>query len=303
MAYRFLTCDVFTDKQFGGNPLAVFPEAEGLSEQQMQTIAREFNYSETTFVLPPEQGNTRRVRIFTPGREVPFAGHPNVGTACALVHDGMFDPELDSDGTGRCTLRFEELAGVVPVDVVRRADGGICAELTAPAPLTCGEPLPLHVVATALSLQDSEIVVSNHQPMLASVGLPFVMVEVPDPETLARAAIDMTGFNTLNRLGVPSALHVYCRTDAEFDIRCRMFAPLLGLAEDPATGSANCALAGLLTELDAARDGDFAYRIAQGVEMGRPSTLEAKAGKRDGKAHTIRIGGRSVMVMQGTINV
>lgn len=283
--------------------MAVFPEAEGLNDQQMQAIAREFNYSETTFVFPAEAGNTRRVRIFTPGREVPFAGHPNVGTACALVHDGMFDPDLDSDGTGRCTLRFEELAGVVPVDVVRRADGGICAELTAPAALTCGEPLPLHVIATALSLEEGDIVLSNHPPMSASVGLPFVMVEVPDQQTLARTAIDMTGFNTLHRLGAPSAIHVYCRCDHEFDIRCRMFAPLLGLTEDPATGSANCALAGLLAEIDPAPDGDFAYRIAQGIEMGRPSTLEAKAGKRDGKAHTIRIGGRSVMVMQGTIRL
>ncbi len=303
MELRFLTCDVFTNKRFGGNPLGVIPQAQDLNDVQMLAITREFNYSETTFVLPAQAGNTRRVRIFTPGGEIPFAGHPNVGTACALVQDGIFDKELGGSGAGRCTLKFEELAGIVPVDVAREEDGSIFAELTAPETLTRGEPLPLQVISAALSLTNQDIVVDGHAPMPVSAGLPVVMVEVPDLETLARIQVDMTGFNTLQRLGVLPAIHVYCRCDDAFDIRCRMFAPLHGVQEDPATGSANCALAGLLAELDPAEEGEYSYRIAQGIEMGRPSSLAARVGKRNGKAHTIRIGGQSVMVMQGSLTV
>ena len=148
MQHRYFICDVFTEKRFGGNPLAVLPDARGISDAQMQRVAREFNFSESTFVLPAETGHTRRVRIFTPTKEIPFAGHPNVGTAFVLTAIGELGDPGDS-----FEVTFEEKAGLVPVAISRRDGGAIACELTAPEPLTLGEPLPVAEVAAALSLR------------------------------------------------------------------------------------------------------------------------------------------------------
>ena len=148
MRYRYFTCDVFTDTRFGGNQLAVLPEAEGLSDRQMQQIAREFNFSETTFVLPPEAGHDRRVRIFTPPREVPFAGHPNIGTAFVLASMGAFGA-LEAPRS----VTFEEQAGLVPVAIEKREGGRIWCELTAPQGLTLGRTVSAQAVAAAVSLR------------------------------------------------------------------------------------------------------------------------------------------------------
>ncbi len=297
--YRYYTCDVFTDTRFGGNQLAVLPEAEGLSGQQMQQIAREFNYSESTFVLPPEKGHDRRVRIFTPAYEVPFAGHPNIGTAFVLATTGAFGG-LDESRT----VVFEEDAGLVPVTIARGEDGRIRCELTAPQPLSLGGVVPVASLAAATGLEVGDFVTRAHEPVVASVGLPFIVAELGDRAALERCRLDVAGARQLLADGaeVPDLL-VYVRSGDDFDLRARMFSPLDGIPEDPATGSANCALAGLLAQLDAAADGDFRWRIAQGVEMGRPSVLEARAEKRQGAVTGVWIGGESVLVAEGVMEV
>jgi len=294
--YRYYICDVFTETRFGGNQLAVLPEADGLSGQQMQQIAREFNFSETTFVFPAKAGHTRHVRIFTPAREIPFAGHPNVGTAFVLASMGEFG-EIKSS----LTVTFEEEAGLVSV-AIQGSDGKIAScELTAPQSLSFGKTLPAELVADAISIDAKEIVTKTHGPQVTSVGLPFVMVELRDRSVLVRARISMSGFEALAAQDVMPDVYLYTRASDGFDIRARMFAPLSGVPEDPATGSANCALAGLLAHYSPQANGSFRWRIAQGVEMGRPSTLIARAEKKDSLVQTTRIGGASILVSEGFI--
>jgi trans-2,3-dihydro-3-hydroxyanthranilate isomerase len=297
LGYRYFICDVFTDTRFGGNQLAVIPEAQGLSDRQMQQVAREFNFSESTFVLPPEKGHDRRVRIFTPTAEIPFAGHPNVGTAFTLATAGAFG-SIEAP----VTITFEEKAGLVPITITRR-NGSIWCELAAPEPLSLGTEVPAELLAQAVSLAPEDVVTTTHQPRVASVGLPFVMAELRDRAALARARVFAPAFDTIKALGIMPDLHLYVRSRDEFDLRARMFAPYDGVPEDPATGSANCALAALLTQQRSEPSGSFQYRIAQGVEMGRPSVLEARTEKRDGVVTAARIGGASVLVSEGTIEV
>ena len=297
MGYRYYICDVFTDTRFGGNQLAVLPEAHGLSDRQMQQVAREFNFSETAFVLPAEQGHTRRVRIFTPTAEVPFAGHPNIGTAFVLATTGAFGP-IDSS----ITVTFEERAGLVPIAIHRR-QGRLWCQLSAPERLSLGETVSAEVLASAVSLAPEDVVTTTHRPRVASVGLPFLVAELRDRSALERARVSGQGFDALVARGVVPDVHLYTRSGDEFDIRARMFAPFDGVPEDPATGSANCALAGLLSHYEAATDGTSAWRIAQGVEMGRPSVLEASAEKRGGVVAVTRVGGASVLVSEGIIEV
>jgi trans-2,3-dihydro-3-hydroxyanthranilate isomerase len=297
MGYRYYICDVFTDTRFGGNQLAVLPEAQGLSNRQMQQVAREFNFSESTFVLPAEQGHTRRVRIFTPTAEIPFAGHPNIGTAFVLATTGALGP-IDSS----LTVTFEEKAGLVPIAIHRR-QGTFWCQLSAPQRLALGKTVPTEVVAAAVSLAPDDIVVTTHQPQVASVGLPFLVTELKDRSALERARVSGPGFDALVARGIVPDVHLYTRSGDELDIRARMFAPFDGVPEDPATGSASCALAGLLSHYGAAADGTTSWRIAQGVEMGRPSLLEAGAEKRGGVVVATRVGGASVLVSEGVIEV
>jgi trans-2,3-dihydro-3-hydroxyanthranilate isomerase len=297
VGYRYVICDVFTDTRFGGNQLAVLPEAHGLSDRQMQQVAREFNFSESAFVLPPERGHTRRVRIFTPAAEVPFAGHPNIGTAFVLATMDAFGP-IDNG----ITITFEEKAGLVPI-TIRRREGRLWCELSAPERLSLGRTVAPESLASAVSLDADDVVVTTHLPQVASVGLPFLMAELQDRSALARARVNAPGFDALAALGVTPDVHLYTRSGDEFDIRARMFAPFDGVPEDPATGSANCALAGLLSHYGDATDGTASWRIGQGIEMGRPSVLEASAEKRNGIVVTTRIGGASVLVSEGIIHV
>jgi trans-2,3-dihydro-3-hydroxyanthranilate isomerase len=298
MRYRYYICDVFTEIRFGGNQLAVLPSAEGLTDRQMQQIAREFNFSESTFVFPSESGHTRKVRIFTPSVEVPFAGHPNVGTAFVLAAVGELGPIEPS-----VSVTFEEKAGVVPISIHQRDHKTIWCELAAPERLSLGKAISPDALATAVSLDASDIVTLIHPPRVVSVGLPFLMAELKDRAALERARINMNGVSALVEDGVTPDIHLYTHAGDDFDIRARMFAPLDGVPEDPATGSANCALAALLTHCNAAPSGSFHWRIAQGVEMGRPSILEARTEKRDGVVVDAWIGGASVMVSDGYIEV
>ena len=293
-AFKYLTVDVFTDKAFAGNPLAVFPDARGLSRKQMQQLAREFNYSESTFVFPPkDRKHTARVRIFTPRDEIPFAGHPNVGTAFVLAGSSP-------------TLLFEEGAGIVPVELLRDRRGRVTgAMLTAPQPLSVGDRIPAETVASCLGLEPGGIVTTRHEPVVASVGLPFVIAEAAR-DALARIRPDTQAFQRAAERHPTRSLRfsifVYAR-ETETRMRARMFAPLSGVPEDPATGSANCALVGLLAQLSPEPEMTLKLDVWQGVEMGRPSRLIDVAEKHGGVVTRIRVGGRCALAFKGQVSL
>ena len=297
MPYPYHLCDVFTEQRFAGNPLAVVLDAQGLSDAQMQQIAREFNFSETSFVLPPEAGHTRKVRIFTPFAEIPFAGHPNIGTAFVLASVGELG-RLD----GSTAVTFEEGAGLVPIDIEVVEGKPTRCELTPPEALSLGQSVPVKLVADVLSLSPDDFVTDTHSPTVASVGLAFLFAELRGRDSLARARVDAAALGALEDEGAPLAIHIYVRSADEFDLRARVLIAKGGY-EDPATGSANCALAAMLAQLDSTRDGELRWRIAQGVEMGRPSTLYARAEKRDGRVVSARIAGACALVASGFLEV
>jgi trans-2,3-dihydro-3-hydroxyanthranilate isomerase len=300
MQRRYITVDVFTNKAFGGNPLAVVLDAGGLSTAQMQAIATEFNYSETTFVLPPQEAaNDAQVRIFTMRSEIPFAGHPNVGTAFVLATRGATTPER---------LRFEEKAGLVPVEILSEGGRVIGAELTAPEPLLRSHEVAAAEVAACLSLSADDIRTDRHMPQVASVGLPFLVVEIASRDALRRARPDAAAFaRVLARIG-RDVIYFYTRdvpaSEQPLDLQARMFHPgASGLSEDPATGSATGAAAALLADLDPTRDGELRLRIGQGVDMGRPSLLLTRVKKQAGAVTSVHVGGSCVKMMEGTLNV
>jgi trans-2,3-dihydro-3-hydroxyanthranilate isomerase len=300
MQIPFITVDVFTDRKFGGNPLAVVPDAAALTGAQMQAIAGEFNLAETTFVLPPQApAHTAQVRVFTPRAELPFAGHPNIGTAYVLATEGQ--------RAGRALaepLVFEEKAGLVRLDVIKDGTLAIGARLAPPQSLHRGDDLDPEIMAAACSLAASDIETANHRPCIASCGIPLVFVELKTRAVLASARPRTEVFTKhlpAERItGV--LLYVHDRRGG-FDLQVRMFAPLYGVPEDPATGSGNVALAGLLASLRPEPDLQLVLRIAQGADMGRPSLLEASAEKRGGKIVGMSIGGRCVPMMRGVLEV
>jgi trans-2,3-dihydro-3-hydroxyanthranilate isomerase len=299
--YDFVTVNVFTDQRFRGNPLAVIPDATGLSDDQMQAIAAEFNLSETTFVLPPaDPRHHARVRIFTRTSEIPFAGHPNVGTGYVLACMQDNPPEH---------YTFEEIAGLVRVHILRGADGAISgARIAAPRSLSIDIGIPLEVVAACAGLADADIATLLHTPLVASVGTPFVIAEVASVEALSRASPDLAAFRAaVTRFpDLAGRLSLYLYTwvgGEERRIRCRMFAPLGGTVEDPATGSAAATLAALLTSLAPGDNVDLLYAIEQGVEMGRPSLIIASAVKTGEGPVSASVAGTCVPVMRGTLQV
>lgn len=296
MKLDFYTCDVFTRDRFGGNQLAVIPDARGLNSGQMQHIAREFNYSETTFVLPPEKGQDRKVRIFTPTREVPFAGHPNIGTAFVLATTGLLGERVNDS-----LVVFEEKAGNVEVSISRAKDGRLWCELLAPQPLKLGQVVMPELAAPVLALDVADIQLGTHAPCVAGVGLPFLIVELASQQALERASFNTAVMEALSNKGIPPDVLLYVPGSGSADIHARMFAPLDGVPEDPATGSANCALAALLSHHDPVVSGEFAWTVSQGVEMGRPSVLHARTMKTDGVVTATWIGGDCVLVSKGQL--
>jgi trans-2,3-dihydro-3-hydroxyanthranilate isomerase len=285
--YRFVTLDVFTDRRFGGNPLAVFPDAQGISDAEMQALAAEFNLSETTFVLPPaDPANTARVRIFNRTAEMPFAGHPNVGTGYVLA-----------EMRGGDVLRFEEIAGLVEVQVQRAAGAVTGTTIAAPQPLSLGAELPPDAIAVCAGIAPAEVVTERHVPVVASVGNPFVIAEVT-PAALRRALPDLAAFRTAagERPALLGRFALYLYTRDGQSVRARMFAPLSGTIEDAATGSAATPLAALLLKLDGGESG--AWDIQQGVEMGRPSLLRTTA-RRTPDGIRATVGGGCVRVLEG----
>ena len=299
--YEFVTVDVFTEQRFGGNPLAVFPDARGLSDADMQALAMEFNLSETTFVLPPDNPQHHaKVRIFTPKYEMPFAGHPNVGTGYVLACRDDNPPEH---------YTFEEIAGLVRVHILRGPDKKITgARIAAPRSLSIDIDIPTEVAAACAGLDARDIATKAHTPLVASVGTPFVIAEVVSLEALSRASPDASAFRSAV-LSYPTmegrfALHLYTRIDGDATrLRTRMFAPLGGTWEDPATGSANAALAALLTSLAPGENVDLHYAIQQGVEMGRPSEIVAGARKTAEGPVYASVAGSCVPVMRGTVEI
>lgn len=292
--FSFVTVDVFTDRRFGGNPLAVFPDARGMTDAEMQALAAEFNLSETTFVLPPaDPGNTARVRIFNRKSEMPFAGHPNVGTAWVLA------------GMGRATdgrLRFEEIAGLVEVTV-----DGDAISIAAPQPLQLGAEMPAELLAGCVGLAASDVVTTHHKPILATVGNSFVIAEVTG-EALTRAVPDLGKIREAHKSYDAAGpgrlpLYLYAHDLHAHDgnrVRTRMFSPLSGTVEDPATGSAATPLAALLLSLK--KDAAHTVTIVQGVEMGRPSLLLCTARRAvDGIRATV--GGGCVPVLKGEVSL
>jgi trans-2,3-dihydro-3-hydroxyanthranilate isomerase len=300
----FVTVDVFTAERFVGNPLAVVPDARGLTTEQMQQIAKEFGYSESTFVLPPEDpANSARVRIFTPTMEVPFAGHPNVGTAYVLGQQ----KDLFGKPVGD-RLRFEEKAGLVEVDLKRDGDGVVAATIRAPQPLEVGDTIDAALVARCVSIDERDVRTDRHRPLFASVGLAFVLTELQGLDALGRATPDLSAYREAAEQhagdGLGIAVFLYVRDEAHpSNIRARMFAPLDDVPEDPATGSASAALAAFLVDREPATEGNFHLTIEQGVEMGRRSVIELDVVKQAGQVTDVRVSGRCVFVMRGSVEV
>lgn len=301
---EFVTLDVFTSERFAGNPLAVVPDASKLTTDDMQKIATEFGYSESTFVLPPDDpANSARVRIFTPTTEIPFAGHPNVGTGFLLGRQSHLFGRPIGD-----RLRFEERGGLVEVELLRENGLVVGATIRAPQPLQVGDEIERELVAACASLAASQIRLDGHHPVIASVGLAFACAELDSLEALAAARPNISLFHEAAarhpRQDGDFSLFLYVR-DAQdrARIRARMFAPLDDVLEDPATGSASAALAALLVSRDPDTDGRFHLTIEQGVEMGRRSIIEVEVVKTGETIADVRITGRCVAVMQGTIQV
>ncbi|WP_102108752.1 PhzF family phenazine biosynthesis protein [Oceaniglobus roseus] len=278
--------DVFTSEAFGGNPLAVITDARGLAEDQLQRIAREFNFSETTFVFPPEDpAHTARVRIFTPTTEIPFAGHPLIGTATALHDLGRGSELVLEVGVGPIPCAIEEGE----------------ARFTTSRPLVVDAHPDLADVAACGGLLAGQIRTDRHLPVQAGLGLPFVLAELTDADALAAISPDAEAFRR-GAAAYPAELHFavlyYVRDGAA--VKARMFAPLDNIIEDPATGSAAAALGAYLTQLEGQ---SLTLLIDQGVEMGRPSRIRVDTEVVDGLCRSVRISGRAVKVMEGRLTL
>lgn len=311
MPYKFHTADVFTDTQFGGNQLAILPDARGLTLEQMQSITREFNFSETVFVFPPENpANTRRLRIFTPGLELPFAGHPTVGTAFVLAATGEIP--LTGDET---RIVFEEGVGPVKVLIKSKEAKPFFTELSpAKMPERGPETYDSGTIARALSLDPEDIATDGNYSIEGfSAGVPFVFVPIRSIEALGRARPRLDVFERALKGSWSPDVYLFCEKDDSASrngvsngnavLQVRMFAPLLGVLEDPATGSAAAAFAGYLTQRSTRRNGTLCYTVHQGVEMGRPSKLFVEADVADGEVKAVRVGGSSVLVSSGSLHV
>lgn len=300
--FRFLTCDVFTSVPFGGNQLAVFPDARGIPEQRLLDVTREFNYSETTFVYPAADArHARRVRIFTPGGEVPFAGHPTVGTAHVLAETGEI--ALEGETTH---IVLEEDVGPVPVTIRAAAGRPVFVQLSvARLPEVLAPPPSRDELARVLGLEVDDLLGGDWSPQVVSCGLPFLFVPLHDRSAVARARVRMEAWEaTLGGAAVGEIMVFAPGGEREgTDYRARMFAPGLSVPEDPATGSACAALGGYLAARDPRRDGTLRWTVEQGFEMGRPSMLHVEADVARGEVTAVRVGGDTVLVSEGTMAI
>jgi len=300
---EFLTYDVFTERRFGGNPLGIFPEAAGLTDEEMQTIARELNLSETVFLSSPVEGGHTAVRIFTPGFEVPFAGHPTVGTGCYLADAGL----VEFDGE-EASIVLEEGVGPVPVAIRRTEGRPTFARLTAAqVPMVQPAGLGAEDVARIVRLTPDDLADTLEgavcEATYASAGLPYLVIPLRDTKALRHASLDDEARTRLVPSNAPGRF-IYLVAPADnddSDYRVRMFAPEAGVPEDPATGSAAAAFGGFLgTRLP---DGPHRRTLEQGIEMGRPSRIELEVDVRHGAADRTTVGGYAVPVTRGTLEM
>lgn len=298
MARRFVILDVFTDRTLSGNPLAVVLDTEGLDGNHMQAIAREFNLSETVFVLKPQEEESRaRLRIFTINHELPFAGHPTVGAAVLLaIRDGV---ATSTD------FVLEENVGPVACHVSVKSERSGSATFTVPRipEIIDAAPMSREACAQALGLDTSDIGFDDYGPVIASAGVPFVCVPLASRSSLAR--ISPSAARLISTFGGGAdSVYVFCRDeDGEGDFRARMFAANMGIDEDPATGSAAASLAVVLLAGEKPADGFHAFDILQGVEMGRPSLVRLGLQVAAGELAAVTIGGGAVVVSEGVIHV
>jgi trans-2,3-dihydro-3-hydroxyanthranilate isomerase len=294
MQRRFTTLDVFTDRRFAGNPLAVVRDTDGLDTAAMQAIAREFNLSETVFVLPPADPAHRAfLRIFTPAAELPFAGHPTVGTAVLLGLDA---------GAGEHHFAVEEKVGLVACVVTVQAGQGQAAFVLPQLPAEAGPAPDVDRLAPALGLAAADLRLPGFTPVVYSAGFPIAFVPVSGLAAIGRCRPDAAGLSAALGEGGARATFVFCRETVESGsaFHARMFAPALGITEDPATGAAVAAFAGVLTRFDPL-DGERTVVVEQGYEMGRPSRITLALSTQDGRLVRASIGGDAVVVSQGTI--
>ncbi|MEO1703261.1 MAG: PhzF family phenazine biosynthesis protein [Pseudomonadota bacterium] len=299
MELDYAIFDVFTREAFAGNPLAVVFGADDLSTERMQTIAGEFNLSETAFVCRPENPiHSASLRIFTPKKELPFAGHPTVGSAIAHAVRNDVDTHVDQ------LVTFEEKLGLVRCAL--KHDVEWFAELDAPAlPRAIEAPLDREAFALALGLSKDDLYLDNHELTLFATGNVFVFVPVKGLEAMQRIAVDSAAIRVLAPSidGEPAEVYVYCRETVDHNCKwhARMFAPHMGIAEDPATGSAAVSFSGVIERFDGLADGPNVFWIEQGVEMGRSSRIRLEVSMRAQNMHSIRVGGHAVQVAQGRI--
>lgn len=301
MSRRYAIYDVFTDKPLAGNPLAVVFDAEGLDEEAMQAIAREFNLSETVFILPADNSaHSAALRIFTPGRELPFAGHPTVGAAIATGETA------DNDNGANRLIVFEEQIGAVRC-ALRMGDKPY-AEFDVPKlPVQVAVELEKASVAAAIGLDDNEVGFENHAISVWTAGNSFVFVPVHGLAEAAKLSVNPMLWADIAPVvdGHRASLFAYCRETIQHDcaFHGRMFAPEMGLGEDPATGSAVATFSGVIADFDGLADGPTAFMIEQGIEMGRPSKIRLEIDAKGGAMHAARIGGHAVKVAEGTLDV
>lgn len=303
MALKYHILDVFTERAFGGNPLAVVLEAGNLSAVEMQAIAREFNLSETVFVLmPTSPGHTARIRIFTPSRELPFAGHPTLGTAILLAERRGEAVNGERDAI----IALEEEIGSVRVGVRLRGGAAAFGEFDAPKSAlnieTLSEP---EEISAAVGLIPAEIGFENHKPALIRGATTFAFVPVANLEAIAKLRVAPVHWaRAFSDRGV-HGVYLYTRqcVRAQSAFHARMLAPDIGVPEDPATGSAAAAFAAIVNAYDGLPDGSHKRLIEQGIEMGRPSAIALTMTIARGKLEAVRIGGHAVRVAEGTLNV
>lgn len=303
MALSFHTLDVFTDRRFGGNPLAVVHDADGLDTAAMQAIARELNLSETVFILKPENpAHSAKVRIFTPGRELPFAGHPTLGTAILLAE--LRAPAVN--GERDAIIALEQSIGPVRVGVRLRAGQAPFAEFDAPKlPEKTGTLAARDRLADALGLLPREIGFENHTALRVAAGNTFAFVPVVSLEAIGKARVNGVHWAETFPASEVDGVYLYTRQCVHNGsaFHARMFAPQLGVPEDPATGAAAVGFAGVVAEFDDLPDGAHKRVVEQGLEMGRPSAIQLTVVVEGGKLDTVRIGGNAVRIIEGTLAV
>ncbi|OFV92836.1 MAG: hypothetical protein A3G76_02560 [Acidobacteria bacterium RIFCSPLOWO2_12_FULL_65_11] len=301
-SYRYLHLDVFTDRLFGGNPLAVVLDPRGLSTETMQAVAKEMNFSETTFVLPPEQpGTDVRLRIFTPAAELPFAGHPTIGSAFALAHAGVIAHLRDQ-------WVFGLGVGPVPVSLTWRDERLAFAWMTQPIP-TFGDPIPEPGrVAAALGLSEAAVGGTGLPVQVVSSGAPFLFVPLTTRRAVDCASVDPAAIEALFEWANIDALGVFLfspeRAGDRATVYSRMFAPKLGIMEDPATGGAGGPLGSYLVRHKVVPPEQAGGMLnLQGVKMGRPSHIHISIGMEKGECACVRVGGESVLAGEGTLYI